>query len=76
MISTVQASAGQRLLLTSVDWDTYRRLLRAFDERPGLRLTYDGGALEIMTLTHEHESFLPPICCPSSPCGTKWMRTR
>lgn len=55
-MSTVQMAVGQKLLLCGVDWQTYRRLLWAFDERPGLRLTYDRGALEIMTLTHEHEN--------------------
>lgn len=55
-MSIVQVTAGQRLLLRGIDWQTYRRLLWALDERPGLRLTYDRGALEIMTLTHEHEN--------------------
>lgn len=55
-MSTVRAPTGQRLLLRDVDWPTYTRLLRAFDERPAVRLTYDRGTLEIMTLTHEHES--------------------
>jgi Uma2 family endonuclease len=52
----MQATEGQRLVLYDVSWQTYGRLLRVFDERR-LRLTYDRGALEIMTLTHEHESY-------------------
>jgi Uma2 family endonuclease len=47
---------GQRLVLYDVPWRTYTRLLRLFDERR-LRLTYDRGTLEIMTLTHEHEGY-------------------
>ncbi|HEX8199252.1 MAG TPA: Uma2 family endonuclease [Isosphaeraceae bacterium] len=47
---------GQRLVLDDVPWRTYTRLLRLFDERR-LRLTYDRGTLEIMTLTHEHEGY-------------------
>src|ERR1700687_4731675 len=47
--------APQRLLLYAVDWRTYTRLLRALDGRH-LRLTYERGTLEFMTLTHEHES--------------------
>jgi Uma2 family endonuclease len=47
---------GQRLVLYDVSWRTYGRLLRAFDERR-LRLTYDRGTLEIMTLSHEHEGY-------------------
>lgn len=55
-MSTVRAKRdGQRLVLYGQTWETYRRLLRAFaDQR--LRVTYDRGTLEIMTLTHEHES--------------------
>jgi Uma2 family endonuclease len=33
-------------------------MLRAFAERPSLRLTYDRGALELMTLALEHESLV------------------
>jgi Uma2 family endonuclease len=41
--------------LHGVDWQTYGRLLRAFAERPGMRLTYDRGTLEIMSPLLEHE---------------------
>jgi Uma2 family endonuclease len=54
---------GRRLVLRGIDWDTYSRLLRTFDERH-IRLTYDRGTLEIMTLSHGHEddsSFLERI---------------
>jgi Uma2 family endonuclease len=55
-MATAIPSAGQRLVLNGVDWRTYTRLLRALADRPALRLTYDRGALEIMTLSHEHEN--------------------
>jgi Uma2 family endonuclease len=55
-MSTIPVSAGQRLILHDVDWRTYGRLLRAFAERPSVRLTYDRGTLEIMSPLHEHES--------------------
>jgi Uma2 family endonuclease len=55
-MSSLQVSKSQRLVLYAVSWRTYTRLLRLFDERH-LRLTYDRGTLEIMTLTHEHESY-------------------
>jgi Uma2 family endonuclease len=42
--------------LYGVDWTSYVRLLRALGERP-IRVTYDRGALEIMTLGSEHECF-------------------
>ncbi len=56
-MSTLSLPATQSLLLDGVDWITYTRLLRALDNRPSVRLTYDRGSLEIMTLTHEHESY-------------------
>jgi Uma2 family endonuclease len=56
-MATVPARrALNRLVLYGVDWKTYTRLLRAFDGRSGLHLTYDRGALEIMNVTYGHES--------------------
>ncbi len=54
MIKT-QVPERQKLILYDVSWDEYTRHLRNFENRH-LRLTYDRGTLEIMTLTHEHES--------------------
>jgi Uma2 family endonuclease len=48
-MSKVTASSAGRVLLHGVDWDEYSRFLRAFAERPSVRLTYDRGVLEIMT---------------------------
>ena len=56
-MSILSIPMTQTMLLDGIDWKTYTRLLRALDERPGLRLTYDRGSLEIMTLTLEHESY-------------------
>jgi Uma2 family endonuclease len=53
--SVGQPPPGRWLLLSGVDWWTYTRLLRAFAERPGIRLTYDRGTLEIMTPRLEHD---------------------
>lgn len=47
--------AGGSILLSNVDWRTYSRLLKAFAERPGVRLTYDRGELEIMVPRLEHD---------------------
>jgi Uma2 family endonuclease len=44
----------QKLILDNVSWDEYTRLLRNFEGRH-LRLTYDRGRLEIMTLSYERE---------------------
>ena len=50
-----QTRAQNCLRLSAVDWQTYSRLLRAFAERPGVRLTYDRGELEIMSPSLEHD---------------------
>jgi Uma2 family endonuclease len=52
--STSTSTPPQGLLLCSVPWDDYLRLGRLLRERK-LRLTYDRGTLEIMTLSPEHE---------------------
>ncbi|TMQ31234.1 MAG: Uma2 family endonuclease, partial [Planctomycetota bacterium] len=56
--ATVQKPPEQHFLLYGVSWQEYGRMLRAFAERPSLRLTYDRGALELMTLSLEHEALV------------------
>jgi Uma2 family endonuclease len=56
MATVPSAAPANRLVFYDIDWKTYRRLLRAFEERPGVRLTYDRGSLEIMILSYEHEN--------------------
>jgi Uma2 family endonuclease len=55
-MATAEFPSEHRLVLAGVSWRTYERLLRAFDDRH-LRITYDRGSLEIMTLSPEHERF-------------------
>jgi Uma2 family endonuclease len=55
-VTSSLGSTSQQLVLDGVSWRTYGRLLRAFDDRH-VRLTYDRGELEIMTLSPEHERF-------------------
>jgi Uma2 family endonuclease len=55
-MSTAQAPPPQRLVLADVSWQTYGRFRRILEGRRSVRLTYDRGELEIMTITHEHES--------------------
>ncbi len=43
------------LVLTDVSWDEYVQIADQIGERPGVRVTYDQGTLEIMTLSPEHE---------------------
>jgi Uma2 family endonuclease len=55
-MSTVKkALPKHRLVLYDVEWREYEGFLRLLDERPAIRLTYDRGVLEIMTLSSEHE---------------------
>lgn len=49
MSSAVPARPRRPAVLEDMDWHTYSRLLRAFANRPGFRLTYDRGTLEIMS---------------------------
>src|SRR5687768_13794599 len=48
------ASAERPLLLRGVSWETYQAL-RAPQENNHLRMTYDRGALEIMSPSRKHE---------------------
>src|SRR5262245_61101604 len=45
------------LALAAVDWDEYERLLDDLVERPGLRVSYDDGVLEIVSTSAEHERY-------------------
>jgi Uma2 family endonuclease len=45
----------QRLVLPSVSWQQYENLLTIFGDRPGLRLIYLEGTLEIFMPSSEHE---------------------
>jgi Uma2 family endonuclease len=47
----------QRFLLSDVDWQSYVLIGRALADRPGLRITYDRGSLELMTTSPKHEIY-------------------
>src|SRR5947209_6294150 len=49
-------SSGSCLRLYGVDWREYTRMLKAFADQRGVRLTYDRGELEIMSPTFEHDN--------------------
>jgi Uma2 family endonuclease len=48
--------ADSTLILRNVAWDDYEALLVAVGEAPGLRISYQEGTLQIMTLSSEHEN--------------------
>src|SRR5438552_159340 len=44
----------QRYVFRDADWQLYQDISKALGDRP-VRLTYDRGRLELMTLSHRHE---------------------
>jgi Uma2 family endonuclease len=55
-MATVRTAKTRRgVVLYNVDWRDYQAIGRALADRPALRLTYDRGALEIMTISSEHD---------------------
>jgi Uma2 family endonuclease len=51
----VKIPTQRNFILEDVDWKSYTNLLRAFAERPSVRLTYDRGTLEIMSPLLGHD---------------------
>lgn len=49
------SSPEQLVILDSVTWDTYERLITEHGERCGTRFTYDEGVLQIMVVSFRHE---------------------
>ena len=47
----------QRFLLHNISWQQYVAIGEALRDRPGLRITYDRGNLELMTTSPLHEKF-------------------
>lgn len=52
------AGDGKTVLLNNISWDEYENFLQDFEERAGWRLAYNGGKLEIMPPTPEHEEYI------------------
>ena len=48
---------GAILVFPQVSWDEYEEILGGLVERPGLRVSYNEGRLEIMTPLPEHEEY-------------------
>src|ERR1051326_2243391 len=48
---------GGMLVFQQVTWEDYERLLKDLADRPGIRVTYDEGRLEIMSPLPEHEEY-------------------
>jgi Uma2 family endonuclease len=54
-MAIAQLPGEHHILLENITWETYERLLREAGERH-IRMTYDNGDLEIMTLSFGHEN--------------------
>ena len=54
-MATLVTPVEQKVILHSVSWETYERLLNEHQESPGTHFIYDEGALEIMVLSRRHE---------------------
>jgi Uma2 family endonuclease len=52
---TILSPPEERVLLQDVSWETYERLLADQQDKSAPRLAYDGGLLEIMSPSGEHE---------------------
>lgn len=49
--------SGASLVIAQVAWDEYERVLEELSDRPGLRVSYDRGRLEIMSPLSEHGEY-------------------
>ena len=54
MATVLKSPVTHRVLLDNISWQTYEALLKENAEHR-VRMTYDQGSLEIMTLSHRHE---------------------
>lgn len=55
-MSAPQIAPDQFFSVSNVSWRSYRLIARAFADRP-VRLTFDRGVLELMTLSPQHEFY-------------------
>lgn len=53
---TRRPSSQRRMVFDAISWREYELIGRAFRDRP-IKITYDRGRMEIMTLSSKHESF-------------------
>jgi Uma2 family endonuclease len=52
-----QLPEGASVTFQDVSWDEYEELLEQVGEAPGLRISYDNGSLQVMTISGEHEKY-------------------
>lgn len=52
-----QLPEAASVTFNDVSWDEYEELLEQVGEAPGLRISYDNGSLQVMTISSEHEKY-------------------
>lgn len=52
-----QLPADTEIIFHNVSWEEYEELLDEVGEGSGLRISYDEGTLNVITLSHEHEKY-------------------
>jgi Uma2 family endonuclease len=55
MVSQLPENAS--VTFQDVSWDEYEELLEQVGEAPGLRISYDNGSVQVMTISAEHEKY-------------------
>ena len=55
--------SGAILMVPNVSWEQYEDLLADLGDRPGVRVSYDEGRLEIMSPLPEHEEYKESVLC-------------
>lgn len=56
-VDFLTSGSGRTVLLNDISWKEYENFLEDFAERPGWKLAFNGGKLEIMPPTPEHEGY-------------------
>jgi len=52
-----QLPENASLAFHDVSWDEYEELLQQVGDAPGLRINFDSGSLDVMTISAEHEKY-------------------
>src|SRR5437667_12232596 len=52
-----QLPEGASVTFDDVSWDEYEELLEQVGEAKGLRISYDNGRLQVVTISAEHEKY-------------------
>ena len=54
---------GAMLVIPNVSWEDYEGLLADLGDRPGVRVSYDEGRLQVMSPSAEHEDYKESVLC-------------